>query len=136
MIVSDKNWQLLVNKMEKETAGGIIYIIGSNDSGKSTLCRFLGENLSKDFRTAYVDCDPGQSLIGPPTTIGLEPLFPSDNEKPNPYFYFVGSTTPRGHLLQSLAGIKKLSDKAVTIGSPCVTSGRKAPGCVARGAAG
>jgi len=120
MINIDEKWQHLLDKLKDEAARKIIYVIGSNDSGKSTFCRFLADNLSKDFRaayTAYIDCDPGQSVIGPPTTIGLEKLFQSQNENQNRYLYFVGSTTPKGHLLQSLAGIKKLTEKAVALGS-------------------
>lgn len=115
MIDIEQNWNQLLNKIKQETANKIIYIIGSNDSGKSTFCRFLTDNLSINSRTAYIDCDPGQSLIGPPTTIGLELSIQSDHEKRTQYLYYIGSTTPRGHLLQSLAGIKKLTEQAVNL---------------------
>ncbi len=116
MRVSDERWSPLLYTI-KQKPGGIIYVIGSNDSGKSTLCNWLAENLSKECRTAYIDCDPGQSLIGPPTTVGLQLLFVSEGMKHEPYYYFVGSTTPRGYLLQTLVGIKKLAEKAVSLGA-------------------
>jgi polynucleotide 5'-hydroxyl-kinase GRC3/NOL9 len=77
MIDIDQNWKYLLNKIGKEASLKIVYVIGSNDSGKSTFCKFLTDNLVKTFRTVYIDCDPGQSLIGPPTTVGLEQLFQS-----------------------------------------------------------
>jgi polynucleotide 5'-hydroxyl-kinase GRC3/NOL9 len=117
MINMVEKWQHLLNKLQIETVPKICYVIGSNDSGKSTFCKFLADNLAKYFRTVYIDCDPGQSLIGPPTTVGLEKLFQSGKEKQTQYLYFVGSTTPRGHLLQSLAGIKKLTEKAIDLGA-------------------
>ncbi|UCE06227.1 MAG: AAA family ATPase [bacterium] len=117
MINTDEKWQYLLNKMKHEAALKIIYVIGSNDSGKTTFCQFLSDNLSRDFSIAYIDCDPGQSIIGPPTTIGLEKLFQSEDKQQTKHIYFVGSTTPRGHLLQSLTGIKKLTEKAVSLGS-------------------
>lgn len=117
MINIEENWQLLLNKIKQETSLKIIYVIGSNDSGKTTFCQFLADNLSKNFPTAFIDCDPGQSLIGPPTTVGLGLFIQSDTERQVRYLYFVGSTTPRGHLLQSLTGIKKLTEKAVDLGA-------------------
>lgn len=120
MITIDQTRQHLLSKLKSEAATKIIYVIGSNDSGKSTFCKFLTDNLAQDFRVAYIDCDPGQSLLGPPTTVGLELLFSSADEKPIQYLYFVGSTTPRGHLLQSLTGIKKLTEKAIRLGAQCI----------------
>jgi polynucleotide 5'-hydroxyl-kinase GRC3/NOL9 len=117
MIDVEKNWNHILNKIEQKTSLKIIYVIGSNDSGKSTFCKFLADNLVKTFRTVYIDCDPGQSFIGPPTTVGLEQLFQSGEEKQTQHLYFVGSTTPIGHLLQSLAGIKKLTEKAISLGA-------------------
>lgn len=117
MLVVEQSWQLLLNKIRQEARGGIIYVIGANDSGKSTLCHYLAGHLSQNHPVAYINCDPGQSLIGPPTTIGLKiPFHPGDNSG-NTYLYFVGSTTPRGHLLQTLVGIKKLTELAQSLGS-------------------
>ncbi len=117
MLMVEQSWQLLLDKIGQETRGGIIYVIGANDSGKSTLCHFLAGHLSETHPIAYIDCDPGQSLIGPPTTIGLKFPFQPGDSSGNTYLYFVGSTTPRGHLLQTLVGIKKLTELAQSLGS-------------------
>jgi polynucleotide 5'-hydroxyl-kinase GRC3/NOL9 len=117
MINIEENWHLLLKRIKQETSLKIIYVIGSNDSGKTTFCRFLAENLAQNFSTVYIDGDPGQSLMGPPTTIGLEQFAQPGDEKPKQHLYFVGSTTPRGHLLQTLVGIKKLTEKAIILGA-------------------
>jgi polynucleotide 5'-hydroxyl-kinase GRC3/NOL9 len=113
----DEKWQQLLIKLNQGVGRRVIYVIGSNDSGKSTFCKFIIDNLSKDFRAAYIDCDPGQSTIGLPTTIGLTiPFLTGENEQTN-YQYFIGSTTPRGHLLPTLTGMKKLTEKAIRCGA-------------------
>lgn len=117
MINIEPTWNNILNKLHQETSLKIIYVIGSNDSGKTTFCQFLTENLFTNANTANIDCDPGQSLIGPPTTVGLKLSFQLDIKKQTQFLYFVGSTTPRGHLLQSLTGIKKLTEKAIRLGA-------------------
>lgn len=117
MLVIEQTWQAILDQIRQESQGGIIYVIGANDTGKSTLCHYLAENLAQSHLSAYIDCDPGQSLIGPPTTIGLEIPFHPKNALPSIYLYFVGSTTPRGHLLQTLVGIKKLTEHAQSLGA-------------------
>lgn len=117
MINIDEKWQQLLTKLKTISVTKVIYVIGSNDSGKSTFCRFLYDNLSRDFRTAYIDCDPGQSIIGPPTTIGLAMSVQSEVKDQINYLHFIGSTTPRGHLLPTLTGIKKLTEKAIKLGA-------------------
>lgn len=117
MVVVEQSWQALLDSIKQVSGGGIIYVIGANDSGKSTLCHYLAENLSQSHSSAYIDCDPGQSLIGPPTTIGLKIPFHSLEPPPRSYLYFVGSTTPRGHMLQTLVGIKKLAELAQSLGT-------------------
>ncbi len=99
-----------------------VYVIGGADAGKSTLCRYLLDNLAPGFAAGYLDCDPGQSVIGPPATVGMR-LFPrgwrpgasageGGGRGGETFLRFVGSTTPSGHLLQTLAGIRRLQDLA------------------------
>lgn len=114
----DSDWRQLLAKLAAEKpAAVIVYVLGAVDTGKTTLCRFLVDHLAKHFRTAYIDCDPGQSLIGPPTTLGLRLYFSPRQEKRSEYLRFVGSTSPRGHLLQTVGGIKKLTEKALDLGA-------------------
>jgi polynucleotide 5'-hydroxyl-kinase GRC3/NOL9 len=76
-------------------------------------CRFLLETFRVVSSAAYIDCDPGQSIIGPPATIGLR-IYPLKNTADSSTFlYFIGSISPKRHLLQSLSGTKKLVEKAL-----------------------
>jgi polynucleotide 5'-hydroxyl-kinase GRC3/NOL9 len=100
---------------------GVLVVIGAPDVGKSTFARFVFERLEQANRSganrslAYVDGDPGQSSLGPPTTISacLNPLEVSqDNVSPSAddklRRYFIGSTSPRGHMLPMLVGAARL----------------------------
>jgi polynucleotide 5'-hydroxyl-kinase GRC3/NOL9 len=106
---------------------GVLMVIGAPDVGKSTFARFLFERLQQTNQSranrslAYVDGDPGQSSLGPPTTISacLNPLeicqhsvTPSRDN--NLYRYFIGSTSPRGHMLPMVVGAARLAQAAAT----------------------
>ena len=113
----DNHWQTLLLKIRKKKPPTVVYVIGANDSGKSTFCQFLVKQLSLEFPTALIDCDPGQSILGPPTTIGME-IFPEPSVKRSTkYLHFIGSTTPKGYQIQTLTGIKKLTENAVALGA-------------------
>jgi polynucleotide 5'-hydroxyl-kinase GRC3/NOL9 len=87
---------------------GIVYILGSTDQGKTTLCTVLRERGEHTGTVAVLDCDPGQSSLGPPATVGL-----SMPGMPGPLLKFVGSTSPSGHFLPLMAGAARLQDIAV-----------------------
>jgi polynucleotide 5'-hydroxyl-kinase GRC3/NOL9 len=91
-----------------EAGRGTIYVAGGVDRGKTFLCRYLVEHLRGTVLTAYLDCDTGQSSIGPPGTLGCA-LYGGLTEK---YLRFVGSASPVGHLLPLLTGAKRLQDRA------------------------
>jgi polynucleotide 5'-hydroxyl-kinase GRC3/NOL9 len=114
---------------------GTIMVIGAPDVGKSTFARYLFKRLSTDPASdqdisqteehpgkpvAYLDGDPGQSELGPPTTMtlcfGLPPStgFPRDKEVSR---YFIGSVSPRGHMLHMLVGAFRLAKAAFEAGS-------------------
>jgi len=116
-----------------------VYVFGPIDSGKSTLCSALAQESRLLGQLAYLDCDPGQSTIGPPATVGLR-LYPATSaeaaaaEAPadessasgdgspadessasgegSEYLRFIGSTSPVGHLLRMLCGVRRLADHA------------------------
>jgi polynucleotide 5'-hydroxyl-kinase GRC3/NOL9 len=103
---------------------GIVVVIGAVDTGKTSLCTFLANHaLKAGIPTAVVDGDIGQSEIGPPTTIGLG-LVESEIDSLSdlkPYsLYFVGSTSPVGHLLATATGVKTRSDMACALGKKLV----------------
>ncbi|UCG50441.1 MAG: GTPase [Candidatus Latescibacterota bacterium] len=108
-------WRELVSALESDASWRSLVVVGTVDSGKSTLCRFIGAHFAHQFRTAAVDCDPGQSVLGPPTTLGFawEPLA---TDQPVA-MRFIGSTSPAGHYMQMLTGIRRLADRAVELGA-------------------
>jgi polynucleotide 5'-hydroxyl-kinase GRC3/NOL9 len=100
--------------------GRIIYVLGSTDRGKTTLCRELISRLSRNERVAYLDLDPGQSTIGPPGTLGLAFYLKDEEITEERCLRFAGSTSPRGHLLPILAGAKRLLERALASGARTV----------------
>lgn len=116
MQINDE-WQVLLAELEQETTKIPVYVLGAVDTGKTTLCRFFIEGLTKKFTTAHIDCDPGQSVIGPPTTLGLRIHSPQQSEGELTYLRFVGSNSPQGHMLQTLTGIKRLTEHAFDSGA-------------------
>ncbi|MGA1864032.1 MAG: Clp1/GlmU family protein [bacterium] len=113
-IVIPECWEGLLKRINANGISNIIMVIGAIDAGKSTLSQFLYRNLSTSSElAALIDADLGQSVIGPPATVGLSisktsssMLYPADMR-------FVGSTSPRAHMLQTIVAAKKLVEKAI-----------------------
>ena len=115
-IDTPQSWWELLDPISR--TGGIVLILGVPDTGKSTLAEFLVNELSsRGLRVGLLDGDVGQSRIGPPTTIGL--LLPWEGRT---YLYFTGSTSPRGHLLETAVGMRKLADRAISSGSEVIVA--------------
>ena len=104
-----------------EAEGGIALILGASSSGKTTLLKYLVGRLGhRGQRVAVVDADIGQSTLGPPATISgvvfdpqsqaIEAVVPQE-------MFFVGSTSPAGHLLQTVVGTKKTVEWAESSGA-------------------
>jgi polynucleotide 5'-hydroxyl-kinase GRC3/NOL9 len=107
------DWADLIEALHR--GKGSAFILGASDTGKSTLAHLLVVQLCRMGNlVALIDGDIGQSVLGPPTTIGLG-LFdsaPRQLEDVQPLAsYFVGSTSPRGHMLDMLVGIKRIADR-------------------------
>jgi polynucleotide 5'-hydroxyl-kinase GRC3/NOL9 len=121
MIQVRESWKELVSEIRAFEGPSLIYVMGASDRGKTTFCRYLSQSLGRDCVTAYVDCDPGQSLIGPPSTMGLEfpGRVPAHLSLPE-ILFFTGSISPQGHLLQNLSGIVKLVNKAREMGASSI----------------
>jgi len=79
MIRIGEGWDDLVAGILRSDAPERVYVVGATDSGKTTLCRYLVDEAAARTRTAYVDCDTGQSRLGPPTTEGMA-LYPGTPE--------------------------------------------------------
>jgi len=106
-------WRSLAE--EVEGLRGPFMVVGGVDVGKTFLSTFLSNRLLEaGRRVAVVDSDVGQSSIGPPATIGacrlarpLASLLDAEMD----VGYFVGSTTPVGHLLPMVVGVRRLVSK-------------------------
>ena len=97
-----EQWQ----SIELDKLEGLVMILGGPDMGKSTFSQYLYEQfLTKPTKTAFIDGDPGQSRLGPPTTMTLS--FDS-----RLWRVFVGSTSPVKHMLPMLVGAARLVDSA------------------------
>lgn len=66
--------------------GTTVYVVGATDTGKTTLSHQLLSAAGSAGGSAagsaaagepswYLDCDPGQSVVGPPTTLGLARVY-------------------------------------------------------------
>jgi polynucleotide 5'-hydroxyl-kinase GRC3/NOL9 len=113
-------WKELISSVQ-ETRGPVV-IIGAPDSGKTTLAKFMVRELSgRKEPVAYIDGDMGQSTLGPPTTLGMamldDPCDKMDGVSPR-HVYFVGSTSPRGHGLETVVGLKRLLERSRIDGEP------------------
>lgn len=90
--------------------GATILVLGAPDCGKSTFVRDAVSAVTQAGRSAaIVDCDLGQSEIGPPGTIGaarvaagaeIRPL----RDLPVAAGYFIGAISPNRHLLDVCVG--------------------------------
>lgn len=103
---------------------GLIMLIGGVDVGKSTLARYICQELLRaGLRTAYLDGDPGQSTIGPPATMSLGMLAWNQDGAIHceaVWRVFIGSVSPRGHMLQMLVGASKLVRAAKRAGAEAI----------------
>lgn len=114
-IESCDEWRRLLEEIEKSDERALVYVLGGVDTGKSTLCRFLIDHLAATAKTACIDCDPGQSSIGPPCTLGLR--IHARPGQSTDLLLFTGSNSPHGLLLPTATGIKKLCEKAIASGA-------------------
>lgn len=119
-IDSPSTWQ----RLPIEDLRGTLMVMGAPDTGKSTFARYLYQRVCRaGRRVAFLDGDPGQSVLGPPTTMTVALGQARDDHFPprgSSWRWFVGATSPRGHLLQILVGISRLVDAAYAGGAEAV----------------
>jgi polynucleotide 5'-hydroxyl-kinase GRC3/NOL9 len=95
---------------------GTLIVVGAPDTGKSTFAHHLYQQLGREpRRVAFLDGDPGQSTLGPPTTITLamgqprHAAFPPAGPR---WRHFVQAISPRGHMLPLIVGAARLIQAA------------------------
>lgn len=89
-----------------------ILFIGDIDTGKTTLVRDIARfYIFHSEDVSIIDCDVGQSYIGPPTTISFIRLkkrvynfFPFPDK-----FYFTGGISPSFNIPAFITGVEKMS---------------------------
>ena len=115
-------WQNLVSEIV--ASPGVVMVVGGVDVGKTNFCLQLAwAGHDAGIPTAVVDSDIGQSEIGAPGTIGMslvdKPIESFSDLKPK-RLYFVGGTSPVGHLMECAIGAKKMVDAAISRGAKLV----------------
>jgi polynucleotide 5'-hydroxyl-kinase GRC3/NOL9 len=113
-----QEWQRIDPASLKDT----VMIIGRSDTGKTTFARYLYHQLCRYYsKVGFLDCDVGQSTIGLPTTMTLALSTTAEESNFPPrcgeFSYFIGSTSPRGHMLPTVVGVRKLQIKAQEMGA-------------------
>lgn len=107
-------------------APGVVMLIGDIDSGKTTFAlELLRRAREAEVSCALVDTDIQTSTVGPPTTVGLrlcEGLGSLEREELRQAdgLSFVGSITPKAHLLPLVTGAAKLTRRALESGCDLV----------------
>ncbi len=103
-------WEALRERLLHGPPWRTLMVAGPVNAGKTTLACWLAEQLQAHVQTLFLDADPGQSLVGPPTTLALSrvPVDPDHWIR----LRFIGHISPEGHLLQMLSGLVRLVEAA------------------------
>jgi polynucleotide 5'-hydroxyl-kinase GRC3/NOL9 len=113
-VIPGANWTQVAERVLAE--GGVAMAVGAIDTGKSTFLRWLAARAQAAGRRVWrVDADVGQSELGPPTTLAAAPWGARAR-----VLYFVGHTSPRGHMLPCVVGARRLLDRALEEGADLV----------------
>lgn len=107
-----------------ERLRGTVLVVGAPDVGKTTLSQYLYRRLCAVAAcVAYLDGDPGQSTMGPPTTMTVTLAQIGRGASPaqeRRWQSFVGAVSPRGHMLALLVGASRLVQVALEAGAQVV----------------
>lgn len=101
---------------------GTVLLLGGIDTGKTTFAiELLRRATESGIPAAFVDADIGQPTVGPPTTVGLKLCagiseLTTETMRDADVLSFVGSISPRGHLLPLVTGTARLTSEAKNAG--------------------
>jgi len=92
---------------------GRMLVLGPTDSGKTTFCWWLAEELSAQGKVVVVDADVGQSRVGPPACVGWVGYGSTQGE-----FEFVGDVSPAKRPAVVLAATVRMALRAQRLAKP------------------
>jgi polynucleotide 5'-hydroxyl-kinase GRC3/NOL9 len=99
--------------------GGPALAIGAPGTGKTTFCMYLAGRICRaGKKVVWIDADPGQPFIGPPSVISLTSYTEAAElmSRRNPMIMsFVGNISPVGRLLEMISGLQKLYSLAQSL---------------------
>ena len=101
---------LLLAELERRRPRSIL-LLGACDTGKTTLLEALLKTADSGSPIAVVDCDVGQSRLGPPTTVGwglVTPPFPGWPRIAARGIAFTGAVSPDGNLETFLDAVARM----------------------------
>ncbi len=102
--------------LDAASAAPLTVVIGPGDAGKTTLVTALANALfDRGFSVGIVDADVGQSVLGPPTTVGLGRVtralqHPGDADLIA--MAFVGATSPAANLTGTVVATGRMVTRA------------------------
>src|SRR4051812_11475586 len=103
-----KDWQRLADSLVRSQWQRVV-VLGAADRGKSTFCRFLGQQLvDAGIGVSLLNADPGQKMLGPPACVTAG-HFGGSGRFSRPMLYFVGGTDPARRIGSIIAGAARLA---------------------------
>lgn len=104
----------LLSRLES-TSPHTVLVIGASDTGKTSLIEQVLDAWNPGEPIAAVDCDVGQSRLGPPTTIGWGVVGPTTMKPATGWsrvvvrgFAFTGAVSPEGNVEVFLDAVSRM----------------------------
>ncbi len=111
-----KEWDELLERIIKEKATKII-VLGEMDTGKSFFTTYTANKLiQSDKKVGVIDCDIGQSDLGPPGTMALSVLpqqYMFLSRAPITDMEFIGAHSPGLHIVNTIISFNNITQKAL-----------------------
>ncbi|MBF0548833.1 MAG: hypothetical protein HQM08_30715 [Candidatus Riflebacteria bacterium] len=112
-------WEKIVERIVREKKEGKLFsvvILGEVDSGKTFFSTYIANKLvGKISRIGLLDCDAGQSDLGPPGTFGMlifrKQTIILSEEKPS-HLAMIGAHSPGLHFLPTVSALLTMVRKA------------------------
>ena len=104
-----------ISQLNSLPRGATVLVLGGRDTGKTTWILETAQALIAEGKTVgLLDCDLGQSEIGPPGTVGAALASPGSSLRSlrdlDPLAeYFVGSTSPVRHFMEVCIGAVQMA---------------------------